>query len=171
MTRAAIHPATLDDESLLQECSRRTTRRTGPGGQHRNKTETAVVLTHLPTGLRSEGSESRSQAQNLKAAIFRLRQALAEQVRLPVERGTAPSELWRSLVRGRKLAIGGENANFPALLAEALDRVAAHEFDVAAAAAALEVSTTQLVRFLQQSPLAWSRINVERVARSLRPLR
>lgn len=171
MTRAAIHPATLDDDSLLRECSRRTTRRTGPGGQHRNKTETAVVLTHLPTGLCGEGSESRSQAQNLKAALFRLRQALAEQVRFPVSIDGPPSELWRSLTRGRKLPISGENANFPALLAEALDRVAAHEFDVAAAAAALEVSTTQLVRFLQQAPLAWSRLNAERTARSMRPLR
>ncbi|MBL9080933.1 MAG: peptide chain release factor-like protein [Planctomycetales bacterium] len=171
MAPAETHPAALDEQQLLQECSRRTTRRTGPGGQHRNKTETAVVLTHLPTGLCGEGSESRSQAQNLKAAIFRLRQALAEQVRLPVEASAAPSELWRSLVRGRKLAVSGENANFPALLAEALDRVVAHEFDVAAAAAALEVSTTQLVRFLQQAPLAWRRINAERTARSLRPLR
>jgi hypothetical protein len=171
MTRAAMHPATLDDEPLLQECSRRTTRRTGPGGQHRNKTETAVVLTHLPTGLCGEGSESRSQAQNLKAALFRLRQALAEQIRLPVPSGAAPSELWRSLTRGRKLPVGDENANFPALLAEALDRVAAHEYDVATAAASLEISTTQLVRFLQQSPLAWRRLNTERAARSLRPLR
>jgi hypothetical protein len=46
-----------------------------------------------------------------------------------------------------------------------------HAFDLAAAAAALGVSTTHLVRFLQQAPLAWQWINQERRARSLRPLR
>jgi hypothetical protein len=67
--------------------------------------------------------------------------------------------------------VSDENADFPSLLAEALDRVVAHDFDLAAAAEPLQVSTTQLVRFLQQSPLAWQWVNAERIARSLRPLR
>lgn len=171
MSRSAIHPATLDNERLLVECSRQTTRRSGPGGQHRNKTETAVVLTHAPTGIRAEANESRSQAENLKSALFRLRQSLAEQLRIAVEPDALPSELWQSRTPRRKLTVSDANSDFPALLAEALDRVVVHEFDLTAAAEALRVSTTQLVRFLQQSPLAWQRINVERKARSLRPLR
>ena len=166
-----MHPATLDDEQLLVECSRQTTRRSGPGGQHRNKTETAVVLTHIPSGIRAEANESRSQAQNLQSALFRLRQSLAEQLRYSVEPNTVPSELWQSRTPRRKLTLSDEHTDFPALLAEALDRVAAHEFDLAAAAVPLQVSTTQLVRFLQQAPLAWQWINAERKIRSLRPLR
>ena len=171
MPPTVCHPATLDDEQLLAVCSRQTTRRSGPGGQHRNKTETAVVLTHLPTGIRAEANESRSQAENLKWALFRLRQALAEQVRVAVEPQASSSVLWQSRTPRRKLTVSDENSDFPALLAEALDRVVVHEFDLAAAAEPLRVSTTQLVRVLQQSPLAWQTINTERKARSLRPLR
>src|SRR5205085_1774476 len=123
MSRSAIHPATLDDERLLVECSRQTTRRSGPGGQHRNKTETAVVLTHVPTGVRAEANESRSQAENLKSALFRLRQSLAEQLRLSVEPHAVPSALWQSRTLRRKLTVSDAHADFPALLAEALDRV------------------------------------------------
>ena len=171
MNSGRRHPATFSDEQLLVECSRRTTRRTGPGGQHRNKVETAVVLTHIPTGIRAEANESRSQAQNGKSALFRLRQSLAEQIRYPIEPHAPPSELWQSRAVRRKLAVSEDNRDFPALLAEALDRVAVHEFDLKNAAESLHISTTQLARFLQQSTLAWEWVNVQRKARGLRPLR
>ena len=41
----------------------RTTRDTGPGGQHRNKTDSCVVITHIPTGLTAKASD-RSQQRN-----------------------------------------------------------------------------------------------------------
>jgi protein subunit release factor B len=44
------------------------TRGSGPGGQHRNKVETAVRMTHLPTGLQAWSSKGRSQADNLATA-------------------------------------------------------------------------------------------------------
>lgn len=165
------HPATLSEDQLLAVCSFQTTRRSGPGGQHRNKVETAVVLTHIPTGIRAEANERRSQAENRREALFRLRQALAEQLRLPIDPQSPPSDLWQSRARGRKLAVSDEHTDFPSLLAEALDRVAVHEFDLTAAAESLQVSTTQLARFLQQAPLAWQWVNAQRQTRGLRPLR
>src|SRR5262249_27924451 len=42
------HPAARAPDALLAECEVRRTRRSGPGGQNRNKVETAVVLRHLP---------------------------------------------------------------------------------------------------------------------------
>lgn len=166
-----FHPAALSDDELLADCDWLTTRRSGPGGQHRNKVETAVVLTHRPTGIRAEANERRSQAENRTVALFRLRLALAEQIRLPVEPDQSTSDLWQSRSAGRKLNVSSEHRDFPALLAEALDRVIAHEFDVGIAAADLNVSTTQLARFLQQSPERWRWINTERQLRNLRPLR
>lgn len=171
MSNSTRHPATLDDEQLLVECRRETTRRSGPGGQHRNKTETAVVLTHRPTGLHGEASESRSQAENLRWALFRLRLVLAEQVRRVVELHAAPTVLWQTRTTRRKLKVSDDHPDFPSLLAEALDRVTVHEFNLTAAAESLQVSTTQLARFLQQAPRAWQALNEQRVARSLRPLR
>ena len=49
----------------------------GPGGQHRNKTETGVRLHHAPSGVITTGTERRSQAANLEAAWERLRERLA----------------------------------------------------------------------------------------------
>lgn len=166
-----LHPAALGDDELLAQCDWHTTRRSGPGGQHRNKVETAVVLTHRPTGIRAEANERRSQTQNRAMAIFRLRLELAVQIRMAVEQAKEPGELWRSRAVNRKLSVSAEHADFPTLLAEALDYTAAFEFDLSAAAARLAVSTTQLARFLQQSPQAWLWVNAERQARHLRPLR
>src|SRR4030043_1473162 len=53
-----------------------TYRSRGPGGQRKNKTETAVRLKHLPSGITVTATEYRSQAQNRKQAFERLRDRL-----------------------------------------------------------------------------------------------
>ncbi|MFQ5745867.1 MAG: peptide chain release factor-like protein [Gemmatimonadota bacterium] len=77
----ASHPPPADDEALLAECRVETFRAGGPGGQHQNKTESGVRLTHLPTGISATARESRSQHRNRKVALERLRAALEEAAR------------------------------------------------------------------------------------------
>ena len=62
----------IDTEPLKKQVIVETYRSRGPGGQHKNKTETAVRLRHLPTGITVTATEQRSQSQNLKLAFERL---------------------------------------------------------------------------------------------------
>jgi hypothetical protein len=172
MTRA-VHPAELTPDELLKACEVARTRGSGPGGQHRNKVETAIVMTHLPTGIVGQASERRSQRENHSQALQRLRTGLALETR--VERGPLagyqPSELWLSRLRGRRMEVAATHADFPALLAETLDLLAANAFDVGPVAAALRCSTTQLVRFLAREPRALALVNRHRAAGGKAPLR
>ncbi len=82
----------LPDPQLLAQCEVQAHRAGGPGGQHRNKAETAVRLVHLPTGVAAEGKDQRSRGQNLSAALERLREKLARRAyRPPPRHKTRPS--------------------------------------------------------------------------------
>src|SRR5437868_14775003 len=77
----------LNDANLLAQCEVDTYRASGPGGQKRNKTSSAVRIRHLPTGLIVIAEESRSQHENRVRALRRIRQALFLEIRdkLPAE--------------------------------------------------------------------------------------
>ena len=62
------------DEDLLRECEVDTFRSTGPGGQHVNKTESAVRLRHLPSGVVVTSQQERSQHRNKSLCLQKLRE-------------------------------------------------------------------------------------------------
>jgi ribosome-associated protein len=79
-------PYHTDRASLEREVVIERLRVRGPGGQHRNVTESAVRLTHLPSGVRVVATESRSQHRNREAAFERLIARLERLNRVPVPR-------------------------------------------------------------------------------------
>ena len=64
--------------TLERECDIQYFIATGPGGQHRNKVETGVRLTHRPTGVVVTATERRSQHANREAAYERMAAKLEE---------------------------------------------------------------------------------------------
>ena len=62
----AFFDASKDQEMKHQDLYYDTYRGSGPGGQHRNKVETAVRVTHRPTGLSASSAAHKSQVQNKK---------------------------------------------------------------------------------------------------------
>lgn len=74
-----------DRESLERDCDVEFFIASGPGGQHRNKVETGVRLTHRPTGIVVTATERRSQHANREAAFERMQERLdeAQQVETP----------------------------------------------------------------------------------------
>lgn len=71
---------------LLRDCDVETYRASGPGGQHRNKTESAVRMTHRPSGLVRVATEHRSQLRNRELALERIWRALEARRRKPKPR-------------------------------------------------------------------------------------
>lgn len=65
-----------DTEALKRQVTIETYRSSGPGGQRKNKVETAVRLKHLPSGMTVVATEHRSQSENRRLAFERLRKRL-----------------------------------------------------------------------------------------------
>src|SRR5215471_3578371 len=106
------HPT--DRESLERDCDMEFFVAGGPGGQHRNKVETGVRLTHRPTGIVVTATERRSQSANREAAYDRMAERLeklqrprkapkptAESKRKRVERKREHSERKRARAKWR----------------------------------------------------------------------
>jgi hypothetical protein len=163
----------LDDAGLVAQCAVDHYRSSGPGGQKRNKTSSAVRLRHGPTGLSVTASEDRSQHVNLKRAVRRLREAIAL-----YERGAndpakyVRSDLLSSCVStDGRLSVGQRDERYHLAVAEILDVLSTHGMSVRDAAACVGCSTANLVKFICDDPKLWDRVNQLRSALSLPRLR
>lgn len=88
---------------LEKSCSITPYKSSGPGGQKKNKTESAVRAVHLPTGITRIATESRSQSANRLRALDRIRETLAARNRKRKKRvPTAPTAAARDERRREK---------------------------------------------------------------------
>jgi hypothetical protein len=168
----------LSDSQLLQQCEVDTYRASGPGGQKRNKTSSAVRIRHLPSGLIVIAEESRSQHENRARALKRLRQALFLRIReeLPAG-GQMPEALrarpdYREIRDGNgRLDLGRKDPRYWPAVGLVLDVLLAAEGRVSDAAEALGISTGNLVAFLDSDAKVWEQANHLRERFGHKPLR
>lgn len=166
-----VHPAALPEDLLMQSVETVKGRAGGPGGQHRNKVETLVMLRHAPTGIEASAGERRSAEQNRRVALRRLRLALATKHRVEVPIGDVRSPLWLSRCRNQKIVCATKHEDFPSILAEALDVIWACGLDPRRAGIRLVCTATQLVKLAREHPPALGEWNDARQSKGLRRLK
>jgi uncharacterized protein (DUF2237 family) len=81
------------------------------------------------------------------------------------------SLLWETRRQGKQMSVNPHHRDYPALLAEALDCINAHRWDVAKSAGALDISMSQLTKLLRHHPAALSQVNQHRDELGLQRLR
>jgi len=165
--------ASLADDRLLAQCEVDTYRASGPGGQKRNKTSSAVRLRHPPTGLIVIAEESRSQHENKAKALRRLRRALYLELRdpLPPDPAAAHPDLVPARSADGRLAVSPRDPRFWPAAGVVLDALAACAAQVSTAADLLGVTTANLIAFLESDPKLWQEANRLRAAAGHRPLK
>jgi hypothetical protein len=136
-------PYRLDDAVLLAACREDRFRSGGPGGQHANRTDSAVRLTHAASGIEAQCQDHREQARNRQEALRRLR------IRLACGQRGLSDPIWlQPWVSGGRIAVRDHAQDYPAVVAVLLDALDRHRGIVAMAAAELKVSTSQFVKCL-----------------------
>jgi hypothetical protein len=164
----------LTDEELLKQCEWHAGRASGPGGQKRNKTHSAIDILHRPTGISTIANEHRMQGENRKLALERLRLALvlAERDEIDPETFVIPPEVTEQLVgKGGKLAVNGENPRYLRIIATMLDLLLYFKGQVAPAAHRLGITTTNFINLLHREPKLWTIAQEMRKRNGLPPLK
>ena len=159
------------DEVLLAQCDVDTYRASGPGGQKRNKTESAVRLRHRPSGIIVIAEESRSQPENKARALRRLRKAMALHLRRDADGDDAPADVKACIGRQGRLDVGRRDARYLPAVAAVLDVFAASRGGMAIAAKRLGITTGNLSSFLTEDDDVFVEANRLRGTFGLKPLR
>ena len=178
-SRSNLHPACWPEDQLLAKCRLTFSRASGPGGQNRNKVETSVQIEYVPAGIIAAASERRTQNENRKVAVQRLRCKLAVEIRPALElvamnrssNTRAVTETWKRYCRDGRIDIAESNHEWPSILAEIIGVLCGFEWSIGGAATALGTSSSQLVKVLKKYPPAFLLLNRERKLRGQMPWR
>ena len=163
----------LPDDELLRQCDWRAYRSSGPGGQKRSKTSSAVRMTHRPSGIGVVATESRSQHQNRVRALWRLREALALAQRTSIDLTVFEPAAWLAEAFDKRghWRLARDDPRRLTVLALALDLLTAHEGRIAPVVREVGITSSRLTTVLAAYPAFLGRANEIRRRHRLSPLR
>jgi hypothetical protein len=178
------HPAILSEAEFDKRIEFRFQRRSGPGGQHRNKVSTGAFVIDVPTGVIAEATENRSQIRNRSEAMLRLRMTLAIAVRtlspwdnasgadhvLAIAMCPVETEMRRRLMKS-KLKFSQTNPDRAAAVALVLNDLHAAGGQPSLIADAWSSTTSRITQLLKSENAAWILANQIRGHHGRLPLR
>ena len=172
VTEQGAYPfLTLTDPEFLKQCAFDAYTASGPGGQKRNRTYSAVRVTHRPTGLSVVAEESRSQHENRARALRRLKILLALRLRVSPEHcWNLPEELlpyFKPSVR----RMNPKNERYPLFCAAMLDLLYRERGSLSTTAGVLGISTGQCGPLFVISKDLMAEANAIRAQFGLKPIK
>ena len=140
----------LPEDEFIRFCTLDFFKSSGAGGQHRNKTSSAVRVTHSATGLTAEDCTERSQHRNRSNAIRKLKLIIALQIRQPATPALP------------RMECSVTAPDYPLFVAELFDRLEECGFDHKSCAAKCGISSSALLKKLARDPKIFQEFNRRR---------
>ena len=131
---------TISDDEFIRHCKLEFFKATGAGGQHRNKTFSAVRVTHEASNLYAEDCSERSQHRNRANAIHKLKMLIALKFRLPLS-DVMP-----------RMECAMTAPDYPLFAALVLDILESFEYDHKKTAQLCGISSSALLKKLYRDP-------------------
>jgi len=172
VTEQGAYPfLTLTDPEFLKQCSLDAYTASGPGGQKRNRTYSAMRVTHRPTGLSVVAEESRSQHENRARALRRLKILLALRLRVHAEQGWNLPEELQPYFKPSVRRMNPKNERFPLFCAAMLDLLYRERGSLSTTAGVLGISTGQCGPLFLISKDLMAAANAIRTQFGLKPIK
>ena len=151
----------MDDEMLSSECLLDFHKASGNGGQHVNKTSSAVRIKHKKSGIESVCAEHRSQHDNRRCALESLRQRIALQIRCPSDPFFSVGDPPVSM----------KNKLYSLWMAKLLDVFAESEYNPRQTAEKVGTGSTKLIKLFYRDSILWQHVQNIRAAAGFAPLK
>ena len=135
-----------EDDFVKMHCTLEFFKGSGAGGQHRNKTSSAVRVTHIESGLAAEDCTERSQHRNRSNAVRKLKMLIALNIRNIPAIELIP-----------RMECSMNAPDYPLFVAQLLDIIVDCQCDHKAAALRCNISNSALVKKLARDPAVWQK--------------
>ncbi|MBG92969.1 MAG: hypothetical protein CL792_03215 [Chloroflexi bacterium] len=149
----------LTDQELMEQCVLDKFRASGPGGQKKNKTDSAVRIRHVSSGLVGFSSESRSQHINRVYALRRLRLKIALTLRSNPPNVRSELEKFVQQTKNSSFTLNTRNSKYSIIVASLFDELSANNWKVSLTAKKIGVTSSSLNKFLRSNPELWRALN------------